>query len=289
MINNEQYNIPWQDIDCMNFGGADILRQAQFQMKANEVYHLKGNQTILYFESGKGVYWVDEKEKKKYKSGHMIMLKAEALLWFTSDQMSDCYIIEVVHINDWFQFMLEEKACLCIQTNDRIARQFDLFWKYVVESMPNNRYSLSKELYQLLMMMDQFSRENASLYTPLVQETLDLIQEEYAFLEGLDEIADIIGCSKSHLIRLFKKEVGQSPGQYLQQTRLTNATILLKSQPLNIEVIANMVGYSCANYFCKVFQKQFGESPGEYRKRNASQVKRIEKERVQKILNVYQV
>lgn len=289
MMDNTQYNIPWQEMDTINFGGVYISKQAQFQMKSNMSYHLQGNKTIIYFETGNGLYWLDEKEKKEYKAGSMIILKKEVKLWLESNKVSNCYFMELVHVDDWFRYMLAKKTYLYLLVNERIIGQFDLLWKYVTGNMQNDQYGLSKELYQLLMSFDEFSRIKEKKFTPLVQGILDLIQEEYAFLEGMDEVADVMGCSKSHLIRVFKKEVGESPGQYLQQTRLGNAVLLLKSEAFTIEVIANMVGYSCSNYFCKVFQKQFGESPGAYRKRNSSQLKRTEKESIRKILNVYQV
>lgn len=63
----------------------------------------------------------------------------------------------------------------------------------------------------------------------------------------------------------FTEETGRSPGRFLQNTRIENAKLLLQNREYSMEIIANMVGYSNANYFCKVFRRETGESPGEYR------------------------
>lgn len=73
--------------------------------------------------------------------------------------------------------------------------------------------------------------------------------------------------SKSHLIRTFTAEVGESPGKFLQRERIDAAKLLLLNREYPVETVANMTGYAGANYFCKVFRRLTGESPGEYRAR----------------------
>lgn len=100
--------------------------------------------------------------------------------------------------------------------------------------------------------------------SPLVAQALEIIRTQYAYLSGVDELASRLAVSKHHLIRLFSEATGTPPGRYLTEVRLENAGLLLKSRKYNLEMVADMVGFASANYFCKVFKKATGMTPTEY-------------------------
>lgn len=104
-------------------------------------------------------------------------------------------------------------------------------------------------------------------HPPLVRDAVLLIESEYAYLYGIDTLADRLEVSKHHLIRLFSAHTGISPGKYLSLVRLFHAMRLLRSgKDTPLEIIAGACGYSCANYFAKVFKKQTGTTPSEFAK-----------------------
>lgn len=105
-----------------------------------------------------------------------------------------------------------------------------------------------------------------SAWPSLVRDAAALIEAEYAYLYGIDELADRLEVSKHHLIRLFSANTGISPGKYLIDIRISHAKLLLQSRGNTpVEIIAGACGYSCANYFSKVFRKHTGLTPTEYR------------------------
>ncbi len=111
------------------------------------------------------------------------------------------------------------------------------------------------------------SREINNDCPHLVQDAVFLVEAEYAYLYGIDDLADRLEVTKHHLIRIFTANTGISPGKYLCEIRIYHAKNMLqyhKNAPL--EIIAGACGYSCANYFCKVFKKQTGLTPTEYAK-----------------------
>ncbi|MDL2327131.1 AraC family transcriptional regulator [Ruminococcaceae bacterium OttesenSCG-928-A11] len=101
---------------------------------------------------------------------------------------------------------------------------------------------------------------------PLVAAAMDELQTHYAEVFGVDELADQLGVSKSHLIRTFTAAVGTSPGKYLTAVRVENARRLLAGTALPLEVVANLCGFSGGNYLCKVFKKETGLSPSAWRR-----------------------
>lgn|GEM_PF-2132730 len=100
---------------------------------------------------------------------------------------------------------------------------------------------------------------------PLVQDALALMHAEFAYLYGIEELADRLEVSKHHLIRVFSASMGISPGNYLIGVRMSHAKLLLRScEDTPIEIIAGACGYSCGNYFSKAFKKHTGLTPTQY-------------------------
>ena len=105
----------------------------------------------------------------------------------------------------------------------------------------------------------------------LAMQAKRLIEDEYPYLDGVEDLADRIAVSKCHLIRLFTREFGISPGQYLIKVRINAARQYLLEREHSVEMIAGLVGFSNGNYFCKVFRRLNGISPGEFRRTHPSE------------------
>ena len=107
--------------------------------------------------------------------------------------------------------------------------------------------------------------ETARPLPPLVAEALEAIRQNYMALYGVEELSEQLGVSKSHLVRVFKEEVGVPPGKYLTQVRIEAAQSLLLEGVYNLETIAGLCGFSGANYLCRVFKRETGLSPAAWR------------------------
>lgn len=103
-------------------------------------------------------------------------------------------------------------------------------------------------------------------YPPLVENSIVIIHEEFAYLYGIDELAQRLYVTKNHLIRVFTASVGISPGKYLTKVRIEQAKLFLQSNETSLEVVSASCGFSGANYFCKVFKRETGMSPGTFLK-----------------------
>ncbi len=83
----------------------------------------------------------------------------------------------------------------------------------------------------------------------------------------LDNILSTLPASYDYLRKLFKKEIGTTPLEFLTDTRMKLAEKLLRLKEIseyNVTEIAEMCGYSDALYFSRVFKKYTGYSPSEY-------------------------
>lgn len=118
------------------------------------------------------------------------------------------------------------------------------------------------------VLLDIWTHEIAEKCMPkVVSHAIAIIDEDFGRLYGIDDLADRIGVSKSHLIRQFQASMKTTPGMHLEKTRIDKAKVLLVSVDLDLQMVANLCGYSCANYFSKVFKKRVGICPSEYREK----------------------
>ena len=85
---------------------------------------------------------------------------------------------------------------------------------------------------------------------------------------SLSDIAQRYGYSEDYTIKLFKKEYGTTPYQYLIKKRLQEAERLLVTTTVAVEEISRSVGYNDFSTFYRDFKKRFGMSPSEVRAKN---------------------
>ncbi|NLZ67954.1 MAG: substrate-binding domain-containing protein [Spirochaetales bacterium] len=81
------------------------------------------------------------------------------------------------------------------------------------------------------------------------------------------QIAGSVNISEDYLTRIFHKEIGLSPTDYLNRLRIQLACEELKLTGSTINEVAFNTGFQDQAYFCRVFKKIKGFSPGNIRKR----------------------
>lgn len=96
----------------------------------------------------------------------------------------------------------------------------------------------------------------------------EIIAGSYARDVTVEEIADKVGISRSHLFRVFKEYYGLSPKEYLTDFRMKKACQLLRETGLSIGTVACSVGIEDNFYFSRVFRRMLGTTPREYREKN---------------------
>lgn len=100
----------------------------------------------------------------------------------------------------------------------------------------------------------------SALGDPRLARALTALHEHPGEPWSLARMAQTAGMSRSAFADLFRREVGETPGEYLTQWRLAIAqTQLRRGKPL--KVIANELAYANASALTRVFTQKFGLSP----------------------------
>lgn len=103
-------------------------------------------------------------------------------------------------------------------------------------------------------------------YKTYVQKAIEYIAAHYSYPITVEDIADYVGLSRSHMFRSFENVLQISPKEYLSQFRIKQACYLLQHTDLSITAIANSVGFESSLYFSKAFKKAKGMAPREYKR-----------------------
>ena len=82
---------------------------------------------------------------------------------------------------------------------------------------------------------------------------------------NLDTLSEQLHLSKSNLIRVFKKNYGVTPYEYLLSLKISAAKLLLKDTKMTVREIADRLCISDEHYFSSLFLKKVGMRPRDYR------------------------
>ena len=110
-------------------------------------------------------------------------------------------------------------------------------------------------------------------YTPLVRKAMNYIELNIAQGVSLKDLATELNVNASYLSTVFKKEIGQTVTEYINQRRIEMAILYLNTSTMQIQDIAFQVGICDVNYFSKVFKKITGMTPTKYREKVLSETK----------------
>ena len=82
---------------------------------------------------------------------------------------------------------------------------------------------------------------------------------------GVPKMQALAHTSPEHLSRTFRKEMGCTPTQYVNDLRLTYAANLLYRTDNAIIDVSNEIGFSNLSYFYRIFRQKFGMTPTQFR------------------------
>jgi AraC family transcriptional regulator len=99
-----------------------------------------------------------------------------------------------------------------------------------------------------------------------VDRAVDCIWERYSDPLSLADMAESALLSRFHFARLFKEQVGVSPGQFLAAVRIYQAKRMLLTGSMSVAGISSAVGYGSLGSFTSHFTDSVGISPSRFRR-----------------------
>ena len=100
-----------------------------------------------------------------------------------------------------------------------------------------------------------------------VKNACDYISKNFTKDITVKSIADHLHITENHLIKLFRKELKQTPNRYILELRLIYARYLLLHSDESVQKIAYSCGFNTPSYFSKRFEERFGVLPNRMMKK----------------------
>jgi len=130
----------------------------------------------------------------------------------------------------------------------RIAREFIVYFK-----RPGGQSQFSRQLEA------QFA-DLPAIHT-LQQWVLEHLREDHS----VERLAQRVHMSPRHFTRVFRRETGVTPSEFVEVSRVEAARLLLEDTQLPIQTVASRVGFGSTNALRRAFLRQRGLGPAEYR------------------------
>lgn len=102
---------------------------------------------------------------------------------------------------------------------------------------------------------------------PVVTRAQVIAQQHACDGMEVGDLAREVGVSPEHLARLFRRDVGVSPGAYLRAERLSRAMYLLEHTGLSVADIAHHCGFASPQHFARRVHDGIGIAPTQLRAR----------------------
>jgi DNA-binding response OmpR family regulator len=100
----------------------------------------------------------------------------------------------------------------------------------------------------------------------LFSKAVKVLEDRLADPPSLVELAHGLGTNERKLTHIFRRRVGITVFDYFAELRLETSRRLLEGTPLQIQLIADRVGYRNAGDFTRAFRRRYGATPREYRR-----------------------
>lgn len=98
-------------------------------------------------------------------------------------------------------------------------------------------------------------------YSSMVQQTIYFIMDNYFKNISIEELAKNVYVTPQYLMRIFKKETGNTIMNFITDYRINEAIRLINLKQYKIYEVSEMVGYNDVRHFCRVFKSKTGFSP----------------------------
>ena len=133
-----------------------------------------------------------------------------------------------------------------------------------INTASHQKYMYAEQQYlfhKLLLSLRQKVPSNA-----LADKLSKFVEENIAEITSLSDLCEAFHYSKNYVERLFQREFGVSPIQYINDVKIKKAMYLLETTSKPIAAISEECGYFDYPYFYKRFIQKVGVSPSEWRK-----------------------
>ncbi len=234
---------------------------------------------ILYYLNGENEVTVGGKKYRMQKK-HMIVIDSRQIhstYGFDATSMFACIHISKAHMEKYVPGLeLYAVHCTPDDLNDENFQDYldicmllqDLTRAYVrgAETLPMEVEGYLLQIFAGIIR--HFSQpqtllpaDASSLQEERIREVISYVRDHFAEPLSLQEVADETGFSKEYFCRFFKKSMGMSFLQYLNEVRASYVYRDLENTDLSVAEIMEKNGFTNQKVFNRTFREIYGCTP----------------------------
>ncbi len=230
---------------------------------------------LFYVLSGEGFFMKDE-DKIAIKKGDLMIINpgTKHCEYSSEENPLEFFVFAFTDIS----FELNESSAEYILISESAERQISLdvgklFRKIYEELCDEKEYYLNMIRNYFEQLIIAISRnEGITLHiahnnvSQNVAICMQYIDDNINKKLTLDDLAKVACVNKYTLIRQFKKEIGQTPLNYIADKKIKKAIELLYFKEESVEKIAEKLGFINITHFYQMFKRVTGRTPSSYMK-----------------------
>jgi AraC-like DNA-binding protein/quercetin dioxygenase-like cupin family protein len=163
---------------------------------------------------------------------------------------------------------MEPKVNILLQAHE-LQWEMDQIVKELSDQQPHTavrcRALLASLSVHALRLHDQVNRSGSSITPYQRARLMEYVRQNLTHWPRPSDLAKVIGLSDGYFARVFRQSFGQSPRQWLVEQRIHEAARLLAESNLNINQIAEHLGYRDVFLFSRQFKQVTNRTPTRYR------------------------
>ncbi len=227
----------------------------------------RSSYALLYFiEAGSGTL-VESGREYVMVPGYVYFVPSKARLsYFCTDKLRKLYLhVNMIGSDGFDVFQNLHGICALKLADNEIGELISLYKKNGI----SDSISFRGMVYQIMGRIISMYPEDGlvcPLYSPMVRDAMEYIQNNLSISLTLAQVADSIYASQNTLRKRFKSEVNMTIGQYIDDLVFYRAEFLLTKTDCSIREISELLGFCDQFYFSRRFSVRYGRAPLQYRK-----------------------
>lgn len=226
---------------------------------------------LMYIKKGK-LRLETEGRVQTAGKGQLILLDCYGRHAYSTDTGWDCLWchFDGVTARHWYQSIVDRVGnVFTIPDSQPIISKLTAILEIFSSGEVVREPLLSKYLTDILtaVLLYAPSDERTNSYIGIAEKITAYISEHFMENLSVSHLASLAGLSDYHFIRIFKRQTGFTPHEYLLNTRMNMARYLLKNSELSVKAICFSTGFSGESVFCSAFKRMEGMTPAQYRER----------------------
>lgn len=189
------------------------------------------------------------------------------LLAFVDKYYSSDYIYDTISLKAITTSIISIIQVEFMKINENFANVFGneyVIWEKLAnfESILDIRQWITNIIRSVCLFV---KNKKSSRHIKTIARIKEIIDEEYAAINSVSDIASKLYISTVHANQLFKKYTGETIFDYLTNYKIERAKEFLREENSRVYEVAEKVGYKSKTYFSALFKEYTGMTPREFR------------------------